>query len=214
VDVCDCCGKLPEAAPQKPANFDIVDRKLGQLWKQQVGEVVTNRPPVKEQLVADKENLFPVILYKLCAGQEVSHMLTFCANLGTNALPALPVIMKIIHRGEPFQDYNNALYAVGAFGPAAGCAKPILILAQENAENRNFNYALKRIGPAPRRVMPQLGALLHHKNLAICEQAARAMIETAGLGKDQITGESAEQLILSVRKWWEEKGVKQSWTQN
>jgi hypothetical protein len=211
VDVCDCCGKVPPEPPQKPANFEEMNQKLDQLWKQQIGEAGTNLPPIEQQLLADKENFFPAILYKLRSGQEVSHTLIFCSDLGTNALPALPVIMQIIHRGEPFQDYNNALMALGALGKAAGCAKPLLILARENADNGNFNYAFKRIGPAPRLVMPQLGSLLYHKNPEICRLAAEAMLETARLDRKQFKGANGEQQVVMVRKWWEEAGASQNW---
>jgi len=61
--------------------------------------------------------------------------------------------------------------------------------------------------------MPQLGALLYHKNLAICEQAARAMIETANMDKDAFAGKSGEPLVLALRQWWEAQGVKQAWSQ-
>ena len=211
VDVCDCCGKMSDELPPKPANFEAVNRKLEQLWKQQIGEAGTNLLPIDQQLLAGKADFLPVILYKLRTGQEVSHTLIFCSDLGTNALPALPVIMKIIQRGEPFQDYNNALSALGALGPAAGCAKPLLILARENADNGNFNYAFKRIGPAPRQVMPQLAQLLYHKNSAICKLAARAMIETAGLDWKQFKALSDEQLVTSVREWWHDSGATQHW---
>lgn len=210
-DLCGCCGNLPDPAPQKPANFEEMDRKLGQLWKQQIGEAGPNLPPIDRQLLADKEHFFPAILYKLRTGQEVSHTLIFCSDLGTNALPALPVILKIIQRGEPFQDYNNALMALGAMGPAAACAKPLLILAQENADNGNFNYALKCIGPAPRRVMPQLAQLLYHQDPAICQEAAQAMIKTDALELKQFNGLSDEQLVKSLRQWWEDAGASQIW---
>jgi len=189
-----------------------MNRKLGQLWKQQIGELGTNLPPIKQQLLADKENMIPTLLYKLRTGQEVSHTLIFCSDLGTNALPALPVIVQIIHRGEPFQDYNNALMALGALGPAAGCAQPLLILARENADNGNFNYALKRIGPAPRRAMPQLAQLLYHKNPEICKLAARAMMETAALDQNQFHGLAEDQQVTAVRQWWETGGMTQAWT--
>ncbi len=210
-DVVACCGTFPDAAPQKPANFEVMNQKLDQLWRQEVGELGTNLPPAKEQLLADRANLFPVMLYKLRAGQEVSHTLLFCSELGTNALPALPVIAQIIHRGEPFQDYNNALAALGALGRAAGCAKPLLILARENAENGNFKYAFKQIGPAPRRVMPQLAFLLYHQNPAICKLAARAMVETARLDPARFKKMPDDQLVVSLRDWWEKDGCKQDW---
>jgi hypothetical protein len=208
VDVCDCCGKVPDEAPQKPANFEEVNGKLEQLWKQQIGEAGASLPPIEQQLRAGKENFFPVLLYKLRTGQEVSHTLIFCGDLGTNALPALPVMLQIIHRGEPFQDYNNALAALGALGPAAGCAKPLLILACENADNGNFQYAFRSIGPAPRSVMPQLAQLLYHKDPAVCKQAAQAMIETARLDQKQFAGVSEEQQVTLVREWWEKEGNK------
>ncbi len=210
-DICDCCGKVPDEPPQKPANFEEINHRLAQLWKQQIGEAGTNLPPIEQQLLADKDNFFPTILYKLRTGQEVSHTLVFCSDLGTNALPALPVIVQIIQRGEPFQDYNNALYALGALGPAAGCAKPLLILARENADNGNFNYAFERIGPAPRRVLPELAQLLYHKNPAICKEAADAMIETAALDRRPFKDASSEQQVVMIRKWWEDEGGKIDW---
>jgi hypothetical protein len=210
-NVCVCCGIVPDEPPQKPVNFEEINRRLGELWKQQIGEAGTNLPPVKQQLLADPGNFFPAILYKLRMAQEVSHTLIFCADLGTNALPALPVIAQIIRRGGPFQDYNNALNALAALGSMAGCAKPLLILAQENADNGNFQYAFKRIGPAPRRVMPQLAQLLYHKNPAICKSAALAIIETAVLDPGQFNGISEEQQVTMIRKWWETKGSLQAW---
>lgn len=213
-DICNCCGEIPDAPPQKPVNYEEMNRLLGQLWKQQVGEAGTTNPPIEQQLLARKEEVFPSILYKLQTDQEVSHMLIFCSDLGTNALPALPVTMKIIQRGEPFQDYNNAFLVLGSLGRLAACAKPLLILAKENSDNGNISHALKRIGPAPRRVMPQLAQLLYHKNPEICKMAASAVIETAGLDQNQFAKISDEQLVLSVRQWWEEKGMKQEWDSN
>jgi hypothetical protein len=211
VDVSDCCGKVSDVPPQNPANYEEMNRLLEQLWKQHVGEAGTTNPPIEQQLLARKEEVFPTILYKLQADQEVSHMLFFCSNLGTNALPALPATMQIIQRGERVEDYYNAFLVVGSLGRLAACAKPLLILAKENSDNGNISYALKRIGPAPRRVMPQLAQLLYHKNPEICKMAARAVIETAGLDQNQFAKISDEQLVLSVRQWWEEKGVKQEW---
>ena len=138
-------------------------------------------------------------------------MLAFCSFLGTNALPALPVTMQIIRRGEPFQDYNNAFLVLGALGHLAACAKPLLILARENSDNGNIAYALKLIGPAPPRTLPLLAQLLYHKNPAICKEAADAMIETARL--DQLKDIPNEQQVLKVREWWEETGSRQAWTQ-
>ena len=42
-------------------------------------------------------------------------------------------------------------------------------------------------------------------------KAARAIIDTAGLKIDSFASESDEQLILSVRAWWEKAGIKQDW---
>lgn len=90
--------------------------------------------------------------------------------------------------------------------------KPLLILARENADNGNSNYALKRIGPAPRRVMPQLGSLLYHKNPEICKLATRAVMETARLDRKQFKGITDEQQVTLVRQWWEEDGIKKDWS--
>jgi hypothetical protein len=96
----------------------------------------------------------------------------------------------------------------------AGCAKPLLILARENADNGNFKYAFKCIGPAPRRVMPQLASLLYHKNPEICKLAAEAMVETAKLNRQQFKGVSSEQKVVMVRQWWEEDGMKRDWSKD
>jgi hypothetical protein len=62
--------------------------------------------------------------------------------------------------------------------------------------------------------MPQLAQLLYHKNPEICKMAARAVIETASLDQNQFEKNPDEQLVLSVRQWWEEQGVKQAWDSN
>ena len=77
-----------------------------------------------------------------------------------------------------------------------------MILARENANNGNFNYALKSIGPAPRRVMPLLAQLLYHKDPEICKLAAMAVMETADLGV-QFQNLSEEQQVVQIRQWWE-----------
>jgi tetratricopeptide (TPR) repeat protein len=214
VDVCGCCGEIPSVLPPKPANFEEMDRLLGELWKQTTGGVGADNRLVKQQLLERKGDFMPAILYKLRNDQEVSHMLIFCGQLGTNAAVALPVIVQFICHGERFQDYNNALSALGGIGKPAACAKPLLILAMEDSRSVfNAEYALKKVGPAPRRVMPYLAQLLHHKNAAICEQAARAMIETANMDKDAFAGKSGEPLVLALRQWWEAQGVKQAWSQ-
>ena len=210
-DICECCGKIPTTPPTRPANFDELNRRLEQLWRQEIGESGTNQPSVMEQLLADKENFFPAILYKLRTGQEISHTLIFCSDLGTNSLPALPVILQIIRRGEPFQDYNNALSAVGSLGRAAACARPLLILARENKDNGNFNYALKRIGPAPRRVLPPLAQLLDHPNPEVCRRAAEAMLQAAEPELGQFKELSAAEQVMRLRQWWESDGQKIAW---
>ena len=100
-------------------------------------------------------------------------MLSLCGELETNALIALPFIIQRVCHADRFEDYNNALYALGRMGPAAACAKPLLILALEDSRSVfNAKFAIKKVGPAPRNAMPMLAQLLWHKNLVICEQAA------------------------------------------
>jgi tetratricopeptide (TPR) repeat protein len=211
-DVCGCCGEMPRALPSKPDNFDKMDRLLGELWKQTTGGVGADNRSVKQQLLECKDELLPVILYKLRHDQEVSHMLLFCGQLGTNAAVALPVIVQFVCHGERFEDYNNALWALGGIGKPAACAKPLLILAMEDSRSVfNAKYAMRRVGTAPRSAMPHLAQLLEHKNAAICEQAARAMVETVNLDMSALDGKSGGPLILALRQWWEEQGAKQEW---
>jgi hypothetical protein len=62
--------------------------------------------------------------------------------------------------------------------------------------------------------MPHLAQLLHHKNAAICEQAARAMIETAKLDKNRFEEQTSETMILKLRQWWEDNGINEDWAKD
>jgi hypothetical protein len=60
--------------------------------------------------------------------------------------------------------------------------------------------------------MPQLAALLYHKNPEICRLAAGAMVETAGLDRQSFKGTNGEQQVTMVRQWWEATGIQQTWS--
>lgn len=211
LDLGECCGKIAAEAPQKPVNFEEIDRKIHELWAQRPGMVTNSAPPIDAQLMADKDALMRVVIYKLSAGQEEAFIMSFCADLGTNALPALPYIARIIQRGGPFPAYNNAILALGSLGSAAACAKPLLILAQEKEDNGNFASALRGIGPAPRRVVPQLARLLFHKNPDVCKRAAKAMLETAGSELRPYQDLADAQQVAQLRTWWEQTGAAAHW---
>jgi hypothetical protein len=74
------------------------------------------------------------------------------------------------------------LAAFGRIGKPAACAVPFLILAAEGTTATfNAESSLKRVGPAPRRVMPYLARLLYHQNPGVRKRAADAIIVSAAL---------------------------------
>ena len=213
VDVWGCCGQPPDKPFPKPDNFDALNQRLNEMWQQTVGGFGADNRPVKQQLLEQQSELLPAILYKLQNDQESSHMLSFIGQLGTNAAPALPMIVQAVCRARRFEDYNNALYALGQMGTAAACAKPLLIVALEDSRSVfNAKFAMKKTGPAPPRVMPYLARLLHHKNNSVAEKAANAIVESAELKGPGFDGKSGEELIVAVRDWWEREGGGRDWT--
>jgi hypothetical protein len=111
-----------------------------------------------------------------------------------------------------FPECNNALSAFCGLGRPAACATPLLILAAEGTTSTfNAEAALRSVGPAPPKVMPYLAKLLYHKNPGVCKRAAKAILRAARLQVSRGSGESDEDLLNSVRKWWEKEGMNVDW---
>jgi hypothetical protein len=214
VDFCNCCGEAPQLPLPKPGNLEEMNRLFDELWKDVKGGVGGDNRPITRQLLERKDEILPAILYNLQQRRDAHRMLVYCGFLGTNAAVALPFITRYVCAGDsfPFTVYGSALAALAGIGKPAACATPILILATEGSEYAfNVAAALEKVGTPPKRVIPYLARLLYHRSASVCEKAAKAIVETANLDKNQFAGKSGDQVILSVRNWWEEEGIKKEW---
>jgi tetratricopeptide (TPR) repeat protein len=208
VDFTRCCGEpapvpAPDAALAKEMNglFD-------QLWTDFKAGGAKGQA-VRETLLAQKDRVMPVLLYKLWKGEDAQALMAFCSDLGTNAAAAVPYLPKYVCYSEDFPQVNNALNAFGGIGKPAARATPLLILAAEGTTSVfNAEASLRRIGPAPKSVMPWLARLLDHPNPGVCQGAAKAIVASARLDPTRFSGQD---MVDSIRKWWEEEGSKQEW---
>ncbi len=133
----------------------------------------------------------------------------FAANWGPTRQPYVPYLPRYVCYSDSFPEHNNALSAFCGIGKPAACATPLLILAAEGTTSVfNAEAALRRIGPAPRKVMPYLARLLYHPNPGVRSRAAKAIIDSADLEAKQF---SEQDVVGSLRKWWEEEGSNKEW---
>lgn len=214
VNFADCCGELPNPPLPKPDNLEEMNRWFAELWVNIRGGVGATNRPIKELLIERRAEALPALLYNLQQHQDLHRSIMFAGFLGTNAVAALPFVTHYVCGSEPYPYviYGTALAALAGIGKPAACAMPVLILASEGSGYLfNVKAALKQVGPAPRRSMPHLARLLYHKSQAVEVKAARAMIETAALPAATYAGQTEEQLIVSLRTWWEQEGSHQDW---
>ena len=208
-DFTKCCGEpAPVPAPALEMAKEM-NQLFDDLWKQFKGGVGGNNRSVRETLLAQKDRVMPVLLYKLWKGEDAQALLAFCGVLGTNAAAVVPYLPRYVCYSDSFPECNNALNAFGGIGKPAACATPLLILAAEGTTSVfNAEASLRRIGPAPKSVMPYLARLLYHQNPGVCSRAAKAIVACARLE----AGRFPEQdMVGSIRKWWEEEGSKKEW---
>lgn len=214
-ELCRCCGDVSPAPLPKPGNLEEVDLFLRDLMKS-FDDNGGDNSLLQTRIAVRKTEVLPVVLYKLQRNEDATRILSCCELLGSNAIPALPYITSFICRGDRAGNYASALSALGFIGNPAACAKPILILATEGSTGATALFharrTLERVGRAPRQTVPHLARLLYHKNTSVCAKAAQALIEAANLEADGAINQPAEQKIVSIRKWWEETGSKQAWS--
>ena len=208
-DFTKCCGEPAPVPAPDPALAEEMNQFFADLWKQFKGGVGGDNQSVAEKLLGQKDRVMPVLLYKLWKGEDAQMLLAFCGQLGTNAAAAVPYLPRYVCYSDDFPQCNNALGAFGGIGKPAACATPLLILAAEGTTSVfNAEASLRRIGPAPRSVMPYLARLLDHPNPGVCNRAAKAIIASAHLEARQL---SEQDMVGSLRKWWEEEGSKKEW---
>jgi HEAT repeat protein len=110
-------------------------------------------------------------------------------KMGDAALPFLIESLRSGNRGPENDTFIMALWAVGAIGPRAIEALPILIAAAEDSHPGCRNFAIEaigRMGPAARGAIPLLNqARLNDASVQVAESAARALnlIEAALAGE-------------------------------
>jgi tetratricopeptide (TPR) repeat protein len=209
-DYTKCCGE-PAPVPQpEPDVAKEINQLFDDLWQKFKGGMGGDHRAIREELVGRKDQVLPVLLYKLWKGEDAKQMLIFCGVMGTNAATAVPYLPSYICYNDSFPEMNNALGAFGGIGQPAACATPFLILAAEGTTSVfNAEASLRQVGPAPREVMPYLAKLLYHRNPGVCRRAAKAIIASAGL---EATRFSEQDMVGSVRAWWQDEGSKKEWS--
>lgn len=115
----------------------------------------------------------------------------------------------------PYVINANALATLTKFGKSAASAVPVQALSAEAADYPlNAKVALTQVGAAPPTSMPYLARLLDHQSLTVQEKAAKGIVQTASLKGQPFDGTSGEELILAVRDWWNQTGIKMAWSKN
>ncbi len=211
IDYTKCCGEPAPVPRPDPALAKAMNQLFDELWQQELkGAAGGNARSIREQLLAQKDQVLPVLLYKLWIGEDAKQMLILCGEMGTNAAAAVPYRPGYVCYNDSFPELNNALRAFGGIGKPAACATPFLILAAEGTTSVfNAEYSLRVVGPAPRGVMPYLARLLYHQNPGVCRRAAKAIIASASLEAIRF---SEQDMVGPVRKWWEDEGSKKAWS--
>jgi tetratricopeptide (TPR) repeat protein len=208
-DFTKCCGEPAPVPAPDPALAKEMNQFFADLWKQFKGGVGGDNQGIREKLLGQKDRVMPVLLYKLWKGEDAQMLLAFCGQLGTNADVVVPYLPRYVCYSGDFPQVNNALNAFGGIGKPAARATPLLILAAEGTTSVfNAEASLRRIGPAPRSVVPYLARLLYHQNPGVARRAAKAIMAGANLDATRF---SEQDLVESLRKWWEEEGSKKEW---
>jgi hypothetical protein len=205
VDFTKCCGEPPPVPKPNPELAQRMNHLFVELYDKARGG-----GEIRQDLLAQKDQVMPVLLYRLWKGEDAQPLLVFCYSMGTNAAAALPYIPKYLCFSDNPSLAMNAPNVLGSIGRAAACATPLLILAAEDTGTAavNAQVALRRVGPAPGRVMPYLARLLYHQNPGVCLRAAKAIIASASLDPKQFP---EPEVVSLVRGWWENVGCAKDW---
>lgn len=127
--------------------------------------------------------------------------------LGSKASNAVPQLVTMLEH-DPSAFTQMAVPAIlGGIGPAAGQAVPALLreAAHTNASVRNNAiYALRKIHPEPKLVVPVLVSCLNDTNIVVRAQAVRAL---GAYGKD------AQAAMPAILKLWSNEPPSPAYTE-
>ena len=215
LDMERCCGSVTNIeVPDTEENRET--EKLFREWESvsSNAESVSEKDRRRAALVARGSVILPVLIRELEKGGTTTwQLMRVFADLGPQAAPAIPYIAPLASS----LDHGiavNALDALSKIGRPAACTQPILILAAEQEDSylrMNAEWAIRKVGVAPLRVVPCLAQLLDHPNPAVRLRAAKAIIASAKLPRKNLSGKKGDELVAAVRKWWQESGSKQTW---
>lgn len=224
LDMNQCCGPSPQIHEPSAEEATVIE-SLFQQWVNAGtpgSEVGAEKARTRAALASHGQAVLPLLIRELEVGKVARWQLFWVfSELGSNAAPAIEYILPYV---GGFVDGSNHGASLGAMHtlikigrPAASCAIPVLIATAEQDDpylRLSAEEAIRVLSPAPPRAIPYLARLLYHQNPAICLRAAKAIVVTAGLSGPGYAQDIGKDLVLAVRKWWEENGIKQDWEPN
>ena len=220
LDMNQCCGPSPQI--QKPSAEEAA--RIESLFHQWANagtpgsELGEEKARTRAALASHGQAVLPLLIRELELGKVARWQLFWMfSELGPNAAPAIESILPFVG-GSDRNDGLGAMNTLIKIGrPTASCSIPILIATAEQDDpylRLSAEETIRVLSPAPSRTIPYLARLLYHQNPAICRRSAKAIVVTAGLSGPGYAEKTGEDLVLAVRKWWEETGGKIDWAKD
>jgi tetratricopeptide (TPR) repeat protein len=209
VDYRSCCGNKT-TPPIQDAHDASEIQKLYRAWQEVPWKSQGEKDRRLAELVARGGAVVPLLIGELNKPDYASAELTrIVAELGTNAAPLSPYLVADIFKRSGSRE--GIFGALGAIGPKAACAIPIMILASQFESPHvqiNARWALGQVGVPPPETMPYLARLLYHHNGEVRLLAARAMASVEKF--DSHPGSHTDETVIEIAKlWWEQKSGEQ-----
>jgi hypothetical protein len=213
LDMNQCCGPSPRI--QEPdAQEEAVIESLFQQWVEAGppgSEVGTAKSRTRAAIAKHGQAALPLLIRELELGKMARwQLLRVFSELGPDAAPAINYILPYVSSYKGGHDRADSLGAIDVLikigAPAASCALPVLIVTsgQDDPYLRlSAEEAIRVLSPAPVRTIPWLARLLDHPNPDVCLRAAKEIVKSAHLSGPEYDEKKSEQLVLAVRKWWE-----------
>jgi hypothetical protein len=207
-----CFGPLPSLRPLAKDEREKLDSLLNKIEgtgdKHQLGPLAREAMPLLTRVLYETATQTAAM-----PGADADRPLRVCVKLGPRAAPAAAAVTQHLLLGENRLTAAGALWAIGK--PAAA-AVPVLILdacsKSDNWNQKNAEFALNRVGVAPRHVVPILARMLEHDSMEIAIRAAKELRRSAAPSPLPAQGVTGEDDVATVMKWWTDEGAYQDWS--
>jgi HEAT repeat protein len=133
-----------------------------------------------------KDEDLPTIIEKIRADPQDYAAVQALQRFGTNAAPALPVLVELLE-SKKAQYPGNVVGAIAGLGPSASNAVPVLIRFLDDDDHGVVHNALNsfgRIGPSAIAAKPRLIEFLHDPSPVLCWVAANSLRRVDPAEKD------------------------------